>query len=270
VVAAAVFAAVIVVGPALPASAVTEEHEVGEALLRDGDPTFDAESADDHIWYRESTFAGGSVDVYRGTDTGALSSTGAPGFGDGALAMTTNHQENSKAQLLSPHHTFGRALADVNAVDYWTFLDAASEPDNPGPKQILPALQLQIDTNGLGTPTTGFTTLVFEPYQETPTGPSQPIDPETWQFWNATSKQWWSSRDIDCTGGPNGDFHLDRGAGGPPFTTPAEIAENCPGAQLIQFGFNVGVTPTDGVVTAVDGLHIGIGADSYTWDFGPK
>jgi hypothetical protein len=266
---ACVFGAAMVLGPALPAVAETATYDVGESQLRDGDPTFDAESASDANWYRETTVAGGSVDLYRGSDQGSISPSGAPGFGDGALAITTNHQAGSKAQLLSPHRTFGRALADVDAIDYWTFQDASSEPGTTGPKQLLPALQMQIDTNGFATGG-GFTTLVFEPYQETESGPSQPIVPEEWQFWSTVNGRWWSTRDISCVGGTPDPFALAAGEGGDPFTTPAEVAAGCPGAVLIQFGFNVGVTPTEGVVTAVDGLHLGIGADDFTWDFGPK
>jgi hypothetical protein len=265
----AAFATALIIGPALPAMAETTTYRIGEQQLRDGDPPAEENCDENTFWYRESTQAGGSVDLYNGSDPGALSPSGPAGFGDGAVALTTNHQDNSKAQLLSPHRTCGRALSDVNSVTYSTYLDNASEPDNTGTKEILPALQLQIDTNGFST-SGGFTTLVFEPYQETPSGPSQPITPETWQDWDATTKQWWSTRPISCAGGNVDPFTLAAGNGGPPFTTPAEVAANCPGATIIQFGLNVGVTPTDGIVTAADALHIGLGTDSYTWDFGPK
>jgi hypothetical protein len=160
---------------------------------------------------------------------------------------------------------YGKALSDVNALDYWTLQSTESEPPSGG--VILPALQLQIDTNGLNT-AGGFTTLVFEPYQESPT--PTPIVPDTWQFWDATSKQWWSSRAIHCEGGTPDPFDLAAGAGGPPFTTPADVAAACPGAVLLQYGLNIGAGGNPGAVTAADGLHIGIGVDSFTYDFGPK
>jgi hypothetical protein len=272
----AAFATALIIGPALPALAETSTYQVGEQLLRDGNPEFTADSDEDTLWYRESTRAGGSVDLYKGTDAGseadpgAISASGPPGFGDGALALSTNHQSASKAQLLSPHRTFNRALADVNSVTYYTYQDAASEPTNPGAKVILPSLQLQIDTNGFSE-SGGFTTLVFEPYQENGSDPpSTPIASETWQQWDATTKKWWSSSAIHCEGGAVDPFDLAAGAGGPPFTTLQEVAANCPDAVIIQFGVNVGAGGQPGAVTATDGLHIGIGTDSYTWDFGPK
>jgi len=255
----AAFVAALVFGPAIPAAAASSTVGVGEAQLRDGNPT----SASDTNWYRESTQSGGAVHIYNGSDTGAPSTSGPTGFGSHALELTTNFQSTSRAQLLTTGHIAGEALSDVNSLSYWTFQDSTSQN-----AVALPSLQLQVDTNGTSTPG-GFTTLVFEPYQETPTGPSQPITPEQWQFWDATGKQWWSTRAIHCEGGTPDPFDLAAGAGGPPFTTPAAVAAACPGAVLLQFGTSLGTGPTN-VVTATDGLHIGIGANDFTWDFGPK
>jgi hypothetical protein len=258
----AAFAAALAFGPALPAAAATNNVGVGDANLRDGNPT----STSDTNWFRESTGSGGAVDIYNAGDPGAPSTAGPSGFGSHALELTTNSQGTSQAQLLTVGHIFGESLADVNEVNYWTFQDEDSELGSPG--VALPSLQLQIDANGLGTDG-GFTTLVFEPYQEDEGGPHQPITPETWQFWDAYPKRWWSTRDIDCTGGTPDPFHLDGTSGGGAFATLSEIAAGCPDAVLLQFGTDVG-SGAPNVISATDGLHIGIGENAYTWDFGPK
>ena len=263
----AVFVVGLALGPALPAAAATENHRVDNTLLRDGYPPPDA-NQDTAFWYREDTRVGGSVTIYRSSDSGALPGGGPPGYGDGALALTTDHRTSAKAQLLTVDDVIGTPLTDVDGLDYWTLQSSDSQPGVTGPI-VLPSLQLQIDTNGLDTDG-GFTTLVFEPYQETPTGPSQPITPDVWQFWDATAKQWWSSRAIHCEGGtPDDPFDLAAGAGGPPFTTPAEIAGECPGAVVLGYGVNVG-SNNPSAVTATDGLHFSTINDDFTWDFGPK
>jgi hypothetical protein len=258
----AVFVVGLALGPALPAAAATNNVGVGEANLRDGNPT----TTDDTNWFRESTGSGGAVDIYNGSDAGAPSAGGPTGFGTHALELTTNSQGTSQAQLLTVGHIFGESLGDVNEVSYYTYQDAASELGSPN--VALPSLQLQIDTNGLGT-SGGFTTLVYEPYQEDPGGPHQPLTTEDWLFWDAFPKRWWSTRDIDCAGGTPDPFHLDGTAGGGAFATLSEVAAGCPDAVLLQFGVNIG-SGAPNVITATDGLHIGIGEDLYTWDFGPK
>jgi hypothetical protein len=263
--AGALSASAIVLGPAFPAWAGTFEHQVDGSFLRDGNPP--AADASDAHWYREDTRVGGAVQVYQSGDPGALPAPGGD-LGDGALALTTDHRTSAKAQLMTLHHVYGTPLADVDGLDYWTLQSSDSQPGVTNPV-VLPSLQLQIDTNGVDT-AGGFTTLVFEPYQETPAGPSQPITPDTWQFWDATSKQWWSSRAIHCEGGsPDDPFDLAAGAGGPPFTTPATVAGGCPGAVVLGYGVNVGSNNPD-AVTATDGLHFSTVNDDFTWNFGPK
>jgi hypothetical protein len=259
---AAVFAATVVLGPAIPAVAADNTVGVGDAQLRDGNPA----STDDTNWYRESTGSGGAVDIYGPSDPGAPSSGGPTGFGDHALELTTNSQASSQAQLLTVGHIFNQPLANVNSVSYYTYQDEDSELGSPG--VALPSLQLQIDFNGLST-SGGFTTLVFEPYQEQDGGPHQPITPEQWQFWDATTKRWWTTHDIDCTGGTPDPFHVDGTSGGGVFTTLSDVAAGCPDAVLFQFGVNIG-SGSPNVITATDGLHLGLGTDSYSWDFGPK
>jgi hypothetical protein len=265
---ATAFATALIVGPALPAMAEVHEHPVGPELLVDGYPPSGPPTTAGW-WYREATANGGTAELYKGSDAGAISPSGPPGFGSGALALKTTANDASKAQLLSPHHTYTHALTELGTISYWTYLDNTSEPNTAGAKQILPALHLQVDTNGPAS-TGGVTTLVFEPYQETPAGASQTITPETWQQWDATMKQWWSTDAVHCAGGAENPFDLAAGAGGAPFTTLAEVTANCPGATIIQFGVNVGATPTDNIVAAVDGLTIGIGPQDVVFDFGPK
>jgi hypothetical protein len=112
--------------------------------------------------------------------------------------------------------------------------------------------------------------LVFEPYwndsatdQDHPSNPSQPLTPDTWQPWDATGGNWWSSKNFSCSG-----LELTNGAGGPPFYTPAQVATGCPGATVVAIGVNVGSFNPNYIV-ASDGIHISFLDDDFTTNFEP-
>jgi hypothetical protein len=253
VVAGAAVAAAIVLGPALPASADVTNDNVDQNRVKDGNPPTE-NAAENPNWYRESTTLGSTAQVYKANDPGDFTgATPAPtGLGTGALALTTNHLGTAQAQLFTTQYVAGAPLADLTAIDYWTYQDTDSQS-----AVALPALNVQVIAGG------AFTTLVYEPYLELPGGPSQPITPETWQQWFASDKRWWSTRPITCD-----DFEVGPGpANG--FTSPSEVAAECPGAFILQIGVNIG-SGSPNSITAVDGLHITLGADDHTWNFGRK
>ena len=241
---------VLLVRAAVPLGAATAVDPVSESTLRDGNPS--SLSTSDSLWYREDTRVGGGVTLTK--DFGAPSSTvgpsGHPNLGDGALALTTNGTTKAKAQLFTSHHVTGTALAAITKLSYYTFQSSTTSPAVADP-----AYQITVDLGG-----GGFTTLVYEPYQ----GGGSPIVPDTWQYWDATSGNWWSTRDVTC-----GAYHLAAGHGGAPFTNPAALGTNCPGAKVIQIGVNVGSNNPNYTI-AVDGLQFQTATDDFTWDFGPK
>jgi hypothetical protein len=135
--------------------------------------------------------------------------------GVGALQLTTDDTTAAKVQLL---HATSTALADVTELSYWT-------KQNAGPAVADPSYQLAVELNG----TSGFTTLVYEPYW------NGVITPATWQQWHVDSGLFWSSNTITCTGGT-----IVGMAGGPPAYTLSDIETACPEALVVGFGVNVG------------------------------
>jgi hypothetical protein len=63
--------------------------------------------------------------------------------------------------------------------------------------------------------TSGFSTLVFEPYQNTAMGA---VVPNAWQHWNVSSGLFWSTRTVTCSNGI-----VTGTAGGPASYTLAQI-----------------------------------------------
>jgi hypothetical protein len=244
--------AIVLGGNVGPALAEVETHRINEDLLKPGFPsnTYDPET--DTAFYTEDTNATGTVGL--STDFGAPA-----GFGSSALKLTTA-DDTGKAQALTGHDLFNESLSAVSHVSYYTYSDSSSEFN-----QANASLQLQVDTNGLDT-AGGFTTLVYEPYNNPA---DNPVLQDQWQFFNATNGNWWSTRAISCVGGL---FTLDPGAGGPPFTTPQTVGLACPGSVILQIGVSIGSNAGANTV-ATDGLRINItGADDSTWNFeaGPK
>ena len=135
--------------------------------------------------------------------------------GTGALELTTDATNAAKAQYM---HATSTAIADVTELSYET-------KQNSGPAVAAPSYQLAVELNG----TSGFTTLVYEPYW------NGTVTPGTWQTWDVESGQFWSSASVTCSNGA-----VTSGAGGPPFYTLRDIAAMCPDAVVIGFGVNVG------------------------------
>jgi hypothetical protein len=162
-------------------------------------------------WSTADTRPGGTVDfVVDGT---------APS-GNGALRLQTDISTTSKAQYL---HDSNTPLASVNDLSYYTKQNSALFPEGD------PSYQLVTFLNGGAA---GFTTLVFEPYQNPTQGP---VVNGVWQQWDVDAGLFWSSRTVTCSNGT-----IVGTPGGPASYTLAQINSMCPNAVVAGFGVNVG------------------------------
>lgn len=139
--------------------------------------------------------------------------------GHGALELTTDGTATAKAQYL---HAANTPLAGVTELSYYTKQNSAPFPGAD------PAYQVIAHLNGA----TGFTTLVFEPYQNPLQGP---VIPGAWQKWDVEAGLFWSTRTVQCSNGT-----VLGTAGGPATYTVAQINTMCPAAMVIGFGANIG------------------------------
>jgi hypothetical protein len=159
-------------------------------------------------WSTADTASGGQVNFV----TDATAPAGA-----GALQLTTDATIASKAQYL---HAANTPLASVTELSYYTKQISASIPVGD------PSYQLPTYLNG---GTSGFTTLVYEPYW------NGTVVPGTWQKWNVATGLFWSSKAVTCSNGA-----VVAGGGGPPLYTLAQIQSMCPNAVVAGFGVDVG------------------------------
>lgn len=160
-----------------------------------------------------------TADSTPGGAVGFVSDATAP-LGAGALQLTTDTTTAAKAQYMHPAAT---ALADVSELSYQAKQVApATAPDA---FYADPSYQLTALLNG----TTGFTTLVFEPYQNAAQGS---IVNNTWQRWDVAAGVVWSTRTVTCS---NGTL-VPR----PAMYTLAQIKSTCPDAVVTGYGVNIG------------------------------
>jgi hypothetical protein len=160
----------------------------------------------------------------------------APANGNGALQLTTDATTTSKAQYL---HGANTPLANVSELGYWT-------RQISGPPIADPSYQLLLCLGGVITPTianpsgcVGFTTMVFEPYQNNGlAAPSPLIVPNMWQQWDVDAGLLWSSRTY--SNAPAGICTVVAGHGGPPFYSLTQLNNMCPSAVAVGFGVNIG------------------------------
>jgi hypothetical protein len=187
-------------------------------------------------WTEDDTRPGGEVSW--------SAAYGAPaGLGSSALRLTTDNTNAAKAGLYN-HEMAPMPLGDVNNLAYWTYQQSANFPGGA------PSFQVQIFALGGAD---GFTTLVYEPYQNGSVVNGQ------WQAWDVDEGQFWSSRNVTDAGG---DCDLTAGAGGAPFYTLADLVADCPNAVVVGIGVNVGTYNPD-YDTATDGVRL----NGTTYDF---
>ena len=185
-------------------------------------------------WSTNDTTAGGTVDF-------VVDSTAPSGVG--ALQLTTDATTTAKAQYL---HATNTPLANITELSYYTRQVSAPFAGAD------PAYQLITFLNG----TSGFTTLVFEPYQNPQLGP---VVPNIWQSWDVDSGLFWSTRTVTCSNGT-----IVGTSGGPATYTLSAIKTICPNAVVAGFGVNIGSNnPSYDVYTDL------VNFNGTTYDFEP-
>jgi hypothetical protein len=140
--------------------------------------------------------------------------------GTAALQLTTDATTAAKAQYM--HDTL-TPLSEVTELSYYAKQNSASFAQGQA------SYQLAVMLNGNAG---GFTTMVFEPYENVSQGA---VIPGAWQQWDVDAGQFWSSRSVTCSNGA-----VVAGAGGAPFYTLSQLQTMCPDAAVVQFGVNVG------------------------------
>lgn len=171
-------------------------------------------------WSTADTRPGGAVNYL--VDSSAA--------GNGALQLTTDSTTAAKAQYM---HAANVPLSDINALSYSTKQISASFAEGQA------SYQLPVCLGGFNSPVTeanplgctGFTTLVYEPYQ----GGGGAVLTGTWQSWDSYAGLWWSSQAYG-----SGSCQIVRGPGGPAIYTIPAVASSCPDAIVIGFGVNIG------------------------------
>jgi hypothetical protein len=163
-------------------------------------------------WSTDDTRIGGAVNFV--VDATAPS-------GVGALQLTTDATTAAKAQYM---HAASVPLANVTELRYYTKQNSASFAGGDA------SYQLPVCLGGVsGTTCTGFTTFVYEPYE------NGTVVPGTWQSWDVDMGQFWSSRTYT-----NGTCAVVAGAGGAPFYSLVALKTACPSAVVVGFGVNIG------------------------------
>ncbi|HEX5429467.1 MAG TPA: hypothetical protein VFX17_00080 [Patescibacteria group bacterium] len=165
-------------------------------------------------WSTADTNAGGTVNFITDTSSPAPS---------GALQLATDTTTTAKAQYV---HESNVPLADVSGLSYSTKQNA------PAGIVADPSYQLITFLNG---GTSGFTTLVFEPYQNPGNNGNPTIVPGTWQQWDVSNGLFWSTRTVTCSNGT-----IVGTPGGPSSYTLAQIESTCPDSVVAAFGVNIG------------------------------
>ncbi len=162
-------------------------------------------------WSTADTRPGGAVNF--------VLDSSAP-LGNGALELTTNLTTTAKAQYL---HVANTPLSTVTDLSYYTKQVSAPFPGAD------PSYQLVTFLNG---GTSGFSTLVFEPYQNPTQGA---VLPNVWQKWDVDAGLFWSTRTVTCSNGT-----IAGTPGGPASYTLAQINSVCPNALVAGYGVNIG------------------------------
>jgi hypothetical protein len=184
-------------------------------LCQDDPETLVVTSVNTRGWSTADTRPGGTVDFVQDAN--------AP-RGTGALSLQTDATMAAKAQYL---HASNTAIAEVTDLSYWTKQNSSSFPEGD------PSYQFVVCLGGVsGSTCTGFTTFVFEPYQNASPGT---IQNGAWQQWDVDAGQMWSSQPY-----ANGTCSVAPGGGGAPFYTLSQIQTMCPSAVAVGFGVNVG------------------------------
>ncbi len=162
-----------------------------------------------------------TADTRPGGSFALIQDTSAP-LGTGAASLITNNTTTAKVQFM---HAADTPLSAVTTLGYSSKTNSASFAD------AAPSYQLVLCLDGLsGTTCNGFTTMVYEPYNN-----GYHITFGQWADWDVDAGTMWSSRSYS-----SGACAVNAGFGGPPFYSLATLKSNCPNAQVIAYGVNVG------------------------------
>lgn len=190
-------------------------------------------------------------DVRPGGEVNYVDDSSSP-YPDGALQLKTNATNEAKAQYVRAQTG---NLDDISEISYWTKQNSASFTGGSA------SFQLIVDLDG-GDLTTGYATLVFEPYWQNGGSPDDaPVTPGIWQEWDVDSGLFWSSKNFS-----SGNCILTNGAGGPPFYTLDTLFTTCSDATLLAIGVNVG-TYNQSYDINVDGVNFN--GDIYDFEQNP-
>jgi hypothetical protein len=159
-------------------------------------------------WTTDDTRVGGAVNF--------VADATAP-LGTGALQLTTDSTNAAKAQYML---VASAPLSSVTELAY-------STKQVSGPSFADASYQLQVDLNGAATG--GFTTFVYEPYE------NGTVVPGAWQTWDVDAGQFWSSKTFS-----EGSCSVVAGAGGAPYYTLSGLQAACPDAVVVGYGVNIG------------------------------
>lgn len=191
--------------------------------------TLNAQAASQVVVTPTDTQGWSTADTRPGGAVNYVADTTAPGDPHtGALQLTTDATTTSKAQYM---HTANVALSSVTELSYYTKQNTAPFPGAAASYQLPVCLQGLTAPQTAENPTgcNGFTTLVYEPYE------NGTVVAGTWQQWDVAAGQFWSSK----TAG-TGDCSVQAGFGGAPFYTLADLKADCPAAVVAGFGVNIG------------------------------
>jgi hypothetical protein len=199
-----------------------------------------------------------TADTRPGGDVNFVVDATAPA-GNGALQLTTDATTAAKAQYM---HEANLPIGSVTDLSYYT-------RQVSGPAFADASYQLPVCLGGFTSPQTpanpsgctGFTTFVFEPYQNNGLGtPSPVIVPGIWQQWDVDAGQFWSSRTVNA----GGSCVVAAGFGGAPFYSLSTLQTICPSAVVVGFGVNIGTfNPSYDVYTDL------VNFNGTTYDFEP-
>jgi hypothetical protein len=161
--------------------------------------------------------------------------------GNGSFEMWVDNKEGH-VQFATRDHV-GTSLADVTAIDYWTYRSSGAE--------IL-AISLNIEVRlGDDVP---FATLVYEPYLNCGSGSC--VAGNTWQWWEASDGLWWATRDT-ALGDRGTRFTWDQLTAAYPDAVISGV-----------FGLNVG-SGWEEFRGSADMLHLATTTSEITYDFEP-
>ncbi len=214
-------------------------------------PTIVVTPTNQQGWSTADTRPGGTVSF--------VADPSAPA-GNGALQLTTDATTAAKAQYM---HAANTPIGDVTELSYWTRQISApfagADPSYQLPVCLEGFTSPQTPANPTGC--TGFTTFVFEPYQNNGLAAPVPVvAPNIWQQWDVDAGQFWSSR----TFVGSGTCAVGAGFGGAPFYSLTTIQTICPSAVVVGFGVNIGTfNPSYNVYTDL------VNFNGTTYDFEP-